>query len=123
MSDDFEAFFGFNPANPADAGLDNDGDGLTNQQEFQAGTNPFDPVSTFRVTEVTRDGNDLVVTFATALTAKTYRLERKDALTDASWGSINGVPDLRPNSNGSAHITDPGGASTTKRFYNVRVLP
>ena len=32
---------GFDPNNPADASADFDGDGLTNLQEFQLGTNPF----------------------------------------------------------------------------------
>jgi hypothetical protein len=50
-------------------------------------------------------------------------LERKDELTDSSWSSINGVSDFSPASIGSGQITDPGGASTTKHFYRVRVLP
>ncbi|HEU4391286.1 MAG TPA: hypothetical protein VFV34_26035, partial [Blastocatellia bacterium] len=40
MEDDFERRRGLNPADAADAGRDNDGDGLTNLQEFQTGTDP-----------------------------------------------------------------------------------
>ena len=40
MEDDFERRNGLNPADPADAARDNDGDGLTNLKEFQVGTNP-----------------------------------------------------------------------------------
>jgi len=41
MSDIFEAQYGLNPLNAADAALDNDGDGITNLAEYQAGTNPL----------------------------------------------------------------------------------
>jgi hypothetical protein len=64
-----------------------------------------------------------VVTFGTALAGKGYRLERKDALAPAAWNSITGVADLTPTTTGSAQITDQNGASTTKRFYHIRVLP
>ena len=40
MTNDWETFFGLNPASAADAGLDSDGDGQTNAQEFAAGTHP-----------------------------------------------------------------------------------
>jgi len=41
MDDEFENRFGLNPKDPDDAGLDNDRDGLTNLEEFQARTNPI----------------------------------------------------------------------------------
>jgi hypothetical protein len=123
MSDDFEKFYGLNPNDPSDANLDSDGDGMTNLQEFKAGTNPLDPTSGLRIITVAKNGSAFVITFATALPSKSYRLERKDALTDALWGSITGVADFSPASVGSGQITDPGGASTTKRFYHIRVLP
>jgi CSLREA domain-containing protein len=118
MSDDFETFFVL-----SDPNADADHDGLTNLQEFMAGTNPLDGASWFRVMVVARSANDFVVTFAPAIAGKSYRLERKNALTDANWGSIAGVADLTPVSTGTAQITDPGGASVAKHFYHVRVLP
>jgi hypothetical protein len=71
VSDDFERFFGLNLTDPADRSLDTDGDGLTNRQEFEAGTNPLDLASGFDITAVAKNGNDLLVTFGTALPAKT----------------------------------------------------
>jgi CSLREA domain-containing protein len=118
MADDFEIFYGV-----SDPNADPDGDGLTNLQEFQAGTNPLDPNSNLRVIAVAKNGSNFTVTFSLAVVGKAYRLERKDALTDPSWNAISGLPDFSPSSTGSAQITDTGGASTLNRFYHIRVLP
>jgi hypothetical protein len=40
LPDNWEAAYGLNPHNAADASQDPDGDGLTNWQEFQQGSNP-----------------------------------------------------------------------------------
>jgi len=123
MSDNFETFYGFNPGSPSDGSLDADGDGLTNAQEYRAGTNPRDPNSGLRIIAVAKNGNDFNVTFSLAVIGKSYRLERKDAMSDTFWGSINGVADITPFLSGSSQVTDPGGASTSKRFYRVRIVP
>jgi hypothetical protein len=45
MPDAYETSKGFNPLNPSDASADPDGDGYTNLEEYQAGTDPHDPKS------------------------------------------------------------------------------
>ncbi len=40
LPDGWEEEYGLNPNDPNDSGLDSDNDGLTNLQEYQAGTNP-----------------------------------------------------------------------------------
>jgi hypothetical protein len=40
LADDWEAAVGLNPTTAEDAAMDSDGDGLTNLQEFQAGSHP-----------------------------------------------------------------------------------
>ncbi len=41
MTDEYELANGLNPNDPSDAGIDFDGDGLTNLEEFQVGTSAF----------------------------------------------------------------------------------
>jgi hypothetical protein len=118
MSDDFEFYFAL-----SDPLGDADGDGLTNLDEFRAGTNPFDAASALRVKNVVRNVNDIQVTFGIAVIGRTYRLERKDSITDANWGSINGVSDLTPTAIGDAQISDPGGATPLPHFYHLRTVP
>ena len=66
LPDDWENAVGLDPENPLDALADSDGDGLTNLQEFEAGSNPFaadsdqDGIGDQEETEVGQDG------FATA---------------------------------------------------------
>jgi uncharacterized repeat protein (TIGR01451 family) len=45
LPDAWELTFGLNPNDPSDAALDGDNDGLTNLEEYQAGTNPLNPDS------------------------------------------------------------------------------
>ena len=42
ITDDWERKYGLNPGDPADADEDLDGDGFTNREEFEAGTDPTD---------------------------------------------------------------------------------
>ncbi len=76
MADEWETAYGLNPGNAADANGDLDGDGLTNRQEFEAGTSPLDPTSFLRV-ELVRENNAARVSFG-AISNQTYSLQYSD---------------------------------------------
>ena len=59
------------------AGDDADADGMSNLNEFLAGTNPLDATSVFQITGVSQVG-DTAQLFWTTQTGKTYQLQQRD---------------------------------------------
>jgi len=107
-----------NSGNAAD-GADPDGDGMTNAQEFAAGTDPNSAASVLRVSQIQPGGNDIVVSFPSVL-GKTYRLEYSDTLQSGSWVT------LQNNIAGTGNpisVTDVGGAGQARRFYRIVLIP
>ena len=97
------------------AGDDADGDGLTNLDEYRAGTDPRDSASTLRVTAITVDGSGAHVTF-TSVAGKTYRLEYKDAITDPTWLlAVNNIA----GQSGTTTVLDSGAIGQSRKFYRV----
>lgn len=86
LLDAYEAITpGLSSSNPAHAALDNDGDGITNLQEFVAGTNPNDSTSRLVAAGVTSGGN-FQISFGTVI-GKFYRVERSQNLV-GTWDPI-----------------------------------
>jgi uncharacterized repeat protein (TIGR01451 family) len=119
MPDSFEQQH-FGSATAGDPNADNDGDGENNLEEYRAGTSPVDASSVFRITQVRRQGNDVVVTFQAAA-HKRYRVHASANLADGFPTLIGTVPSA-PNAR-TVEITDTGGASNGRRFYRATVLP
>ncbi len=84
LPDEWEELYGFNPDDPADAGLDSDGDGLTNLQEYYVGTDPRDPDSVLEFASIARTSEGIELGFR-ALPGRTYRVEYNAALSDQGW--------------------------------------
>lgn len=107
-----------NSGNAAD-NADPDGDGMTNAQEFAAGTDPQSAVSMLRINQVKASGGDVTVSFAT-VAGKTYRLDRANAVQSGSWVTVQ---DNISGSGGVITVTDTGMAAQNKHFYRVMVVP
>lgn len=105
-----------NSGNAAD-GADPDGDGLTNAQEYGAGTDPNSAASTLRVSSVICMGNDVAVSFP-SVAGKTYRLECSSIVQPGSWTTVQ---DNIAGTGSVVTITDPGAAAQTRRFYRIIV--
>jgi PKD repeat protein len=111
--------------NPAAApSADPDGDGMTDLQEFLAGTNPTNSASAFRITSVASEGIDIRVRWTT-VTGKTNALER----TAGSAGSFatNDFAAIFTATNTVGPVTnylDSGAATNVPAFYyRVRLVP
>ena len=97
------------------ATCDDDGDGLSNLQEYLAGTSPINSANFLRIATV-QSGS---LTFA-SVNGMTYRVEMTDDLIGNSWTTLsNSVA----GTGSSIQINDPGAASVPRRFYRVRLLP
>jgi hypothetical protein len=69
------------------ANADPDGDGMTNLQEFLAGTSPTNTSSVFRLSESGRDGTAVKFEFF-AIAGHRYRLEMTGDLLSNSWAPL-----------------------------------
>jgi titin len=118
--------YGFDALDPAVADADSDGDGMSNLQEFQAGTDPTNSASAFRILEVAPADEDMLITWE-AVGGKWYIVQ---TATNLTGGLSNSFYDLNP------VILAPGaneyplsvihmGAATNApaRFYRVRLVP
>jgi hypothetical protein len=102
---------------------DADGDGVSNSQEFLAGTDPLNAFSVFKITNVfvpdvaVTNGTDVQVSFST-VTNRTYQLQSRASM-DAAEGWVNvGGP---MNGTGSVLVLIDGGAATNvARYYRVQ---
>ena len=102
---------------PAADTADPDGDGMTNAQEFAAGTNPNDRSSVLKINQLQLSGADYVLSFQT-VAGKTYRLERSTTLQSGSWTTVQ---DNIAGNGGVMQITDAGAGGQSKLFYRITI--
>jgi hypothetical protein len=120
LPDSWESRY-FGSTGSADGGPndDPDHDGLTNREEFAAGTHPLDPGSAVRIVNVERGASTVGVSFNT-IAGKGYQLERTTSLAPAQWTTVSsGVM----GTGGIVRIADPLTPSTGNCFYRIRLAP
>ena len=113
MPDAWETAYGSEPNNPADAMLDRDGDGLSNWQEYVAGTDPTDASSYLKVTVLAADGSASVA-FG-AVSNRTYTVQFTDGLGEGAWSKLADVGARATNRVEQIQDASHG----TNRFYRV----
>ncbi len=110
---------GTSAAITTDADVDSDGDGYTNAQEIIAGTDPNNPASALRITAVREVGGNVEVDFD-AIAGKQYKIENKDALSDATWTQIDSFTGAVT---GTQTVVDTGAGAGASQFYRVKAGP
>ena len=120
-------YFGCTNCAEAAATADPDGDGLNNQAEFLAGTNPTNSLSGLRIISVVRQSTNVVITWTTA-GVRTNAVQATDG--DANGGYTNNFSDISGSiiipvsGDTTANYTDVGGATNTpSRYYRIRLVP
>ena len=118
-----QLYFGHATGQAADksrATDDADGDGMSNLQEFLAGTNPTNSASAFRILAVAREGSDLRVTWFTA-GGHTNVVQAAPNL-GAGYSDISSNVLITGSGGTTTNYLDVGGATNSPaRFYRVRL--
>ncbi len=112
-------YFGSTSDLRAAPGADPDDDGLTNVEEFRAGTNPLDASNSLRLTAVRFDAGSVRLSFPT-ISGKRYRLERSDDLAGNKWMIVG---DEVAGTGTAVELTDAGGTRERGRFYRLVLIP
>jgi hypothetical protein len=119
-------YFGCTNCSQALATVDPDGDGLNNEAEFLAGTNPTNSLSTLRITSEAPQGDNIVITWKTA-GGRTNRVQAApgDPGYDTNnFADISGPIIITGGDDVTTNYTDAGGATNVpSRFYRVRLAP
>ena len=115
MSDAWEDAHGLNKF-VNDAGLDPDGDGFTNGQEFLAGTDPQVKGSYLRLDSVTPSAAGNEIRFLAAA-GRTYSVLFRDALDTGAWQKLGDV--AAPTTNHAVTVIDSAGTELGLRFYRL----
>ncbi|HUJ70996.1 MAG TPA: Amuc_1099 family pilus-like system protein [Verrucomicrobiae bacterium] len=117
--------YGLDPLDPNVANEDPDGDGMSNLQEYLAGTDPTNSASSFRITSILQEGNSLRVTWMSGI-GRTNALQATAGAADGGY-ITNGFADVFAVTNTTGSVTNylDGGAITNlpSRFYRVRLVP
>jgi hypothetical protein len=113
LPDNWENAFALNPASSSDRNLDSDGDGFTNWQEYQAGTDPSDAASYLSLSLDALSGGAQVQ--FNAASNKTYSVLYSHEATSGMWMKLTDVL-ARTNSRVES-VIDPNW--TWSRFYRL----
>jgi hypothetical protein len=90
MPDYWERTHGFDPFDPSDAWLDADDDGVTNRDEYLAGTDPWRADNYLHVLAVERDREGVWIRFV-AEPARSYTVEVRAGAEAGEWQALGQV--------------------------------
>jgi hypothetical protein len=115
VADAWEKQYGFDTNNLADATLDFDGDGMSNRDEYNAGTNPTNAASVLQLHLSPVAGGAATLNFL-AISNRTYSVEWNPEANGGTWNRVQDVFALPADRIESVSDTNATGAM---RFYRV----
>jgi hypothetical protein len=110
LPDGWESLYGITNPN-----ADDDGDGMSNADEFVAGTSPRDPTSFFRIKSIVSNLSGCQILFDSTA-GRTYRVEYRDNFND-NWSLV----EQKTGTGSTLAVTDATAVGKSARFYHVTV--
>jgi len=107
----------------ADPAADPDGDGMSNTNEFLAGTSPTNSASAFRILSITPVANDVQITWLT-VGGRTNVVQAASEMGTNSFSDISPLIVIPGTTEVITNYLDLGGATNAgPRFYRIRLAP
>jgi uncharacterized protein (TIGR02597 family) len=116
LPDDFEQFYGFDPNTPGDDAGDWDGDGMTNLEEFAAGTDPKDSRSSLRISSAASQSPTFAVVF-NSVAGRNYSFDANDNFP--SSGTWQTLASPIPGTGSPIEQLDTDAGNSNNRVYRV----
>src|SRR4030095_678384 len=93
LPDAWETAYGLDTNDPNDAALDSDGDGMTNLQEYTAGTDPSVKQDYLKIDgiKLINGAEEIAIRFM-AVSNKTYTIQYRDSVDSGAWQRLADVP-------------------------------
>ncbi len=116
LPDQWELANGLDPTDPADSSLDADMDGLSNEQEFLANTDPQDALSVLKV-RLADGGNGEAILEFTSMPEVGYTIQYVNQLGDAVWVNWTNLPPTAGTN--IIQVSDPSAGMNGGRYYRI----
>ncbi|HOX01489.1 MAG TPA: lamin tail domain-containing protein [Candidatus Paceibacterota bacterium] len=116
LPDSWEIAYGFDRLDPLDAALDPDADGMSNLEEYLAGTHPRNPLSRLSFVESGSSAAGFTLSFV-AVAGRSYTVQFTDNLAAGPWHDLLHLAPAAATQ--TIVVSDPFAGGADRRYYRI----